>query len=508
MYSHKPALLSAVLLICGLFLYGSPKTWYVSTNGNNSDPGTEAQPFADIPTAITAASAGDTILVRGGTYPSAITISITKSGTEDSYFTLKSYPGERAILDFSLQAFGGSNRGFMITGSYWHIEGFDVCGAGDNGMKIDEGIHNRIVNCAFYRNRDTGLQMGAGASYNEVINCDSYFNADPTDYGDADGFAAKLDVGVENYFFGCRAWMNCDDGWDGYMRGADNASTILENCWAFANGYLEDGTDPGAQANGNGFKMGGSDDKDLSHDFTLKNCLSFNNKAKGFDQNSNMGSMILYNCSGYNNLQGNYVIYKTLADGKVLIIKNSLVLGELGNLADFAVQESNSWLAPFEVTGEDFLSLDPEAASGPRDADGNLPEIVYMHLAEGSDLIDGGVDVGLSYNGDAPDLGCFESGEPDPSGILEENASFELMLYPNPASTYINLSFAASAGENYRVEILDLGGRIILQTELGEANEAYLTTGLSVDNLRNGVYVCRISSAKGQLGQRLLLIQN
>jgi len=32
-----------------------------------------------------------------------------------------------------------------------------------------------------------------------------------------------------------------------------------------------------------------------------------------------------------------------------------------------------------------------------------------MHLAEGSHLIDAGIDVNLGYNGNAPDLGCFES---------------------------------------------------------------------------------------------------
>ena len=64
-----------------------------------------------------------------------------------------------------------------------------------------------------------------------------------------------------NYFYGCRSWKNCDDGWDGYLRGADDVSTTVENCWAFENGYFEDGTDAGVNANGNGFKMGGSDDK-------------------------------------------------------------------------------------------------------------------------------------------------------------------------------------------------------------------------------------------------------
>jgi hypothetical protein len=102
-----------------------------------------------------------------------------------------------------------------------------------------------------------------------------------------------MDVGSSNSFYGCRSWLNVDDGWVGYLRGTDNVSTTLENCWTWQNGYFKDGTDAGANANGNGFKMGGSDDKLLKHNFTLKNCMAFDNKAKGFDQNNNKGSMIM-----------------------------------------------------------------------------------------------------------------------------------------------------------------------------------------------------------------------
>ncbi|NIV12940.1 MAG: hypothetical protein GWN62_17160, partial [Aliifodinibius sp.] len=42
-------------------------------------------------------------------------------------------------------------------------------------------------------------------------------------------------------------------------RGTDDITTTVENCWTWGNGYLEDGSDPGPQANGNGFKMGGGD---------------------------------------------------------------------------------------------------------------------------------------------------------------------------------------------------------------------------------------------------------
>ncbi len=237
-----------------------PQPYYVALNGSDSNAGTLGSPFRTIEKAVTLVQPGQTIYVRGGTYNLTATIAIAKNGAANSLISLSAYQGELPVLNFSGQAFGSA--GVRLTGSYWHVHGIDITGAGDNGMKIEGGSNNIIELCNFYRNRDSGLQLDNGAANNTVRNCDSYFNADPTDYADADGFAPKLTVGSGNYFYGCRAWRNCDDGWDGYMRGADDPSTTLENCWAFGNGYLEDGSDPGTQANGNGFKMGGSDDQD------------------------------------------------------------------------------------------------------------------------------------------------------------------------------------------------------------------------------------------------------
>ena len=210
-------------------------------------------------------------------------------------------------------------------------------------MDISGGSYNIIELCSFYENKDTGLQLGSGASNNRIINCDSYYNADPPDYGDADGFAPKLTVGTGNYFYGCRAWGNCDDGWDGYMRGANDIITTLENCWVFANGYLKDGTDPRSKANGNGFKMGGGDNSNsqhLMHHFILKNCLAFDNKAKGFDQNNNDGSITLLNCTGFRNKSNNYKITRQVNDGQTVTVENCVSFEGGVNLGSFVVQQT------------------------------------------------------------------------------------------------------------------------------------------------------------------------
>jgi uncharacterized repeat protein (TIGR02059 family) len=64
----------------------------------------------------------------------------------------------------------------------------------------------------------------------------------------------------------------------------------------------------------------------------------------------------------------------------------------------------------YNVTDADFISLDASQLMRPRKPDGSLPDITFLKLAAGSDLIDAGIDVGLPYSGSAPDLGYAEYG--------------------------------------------------------------------------------------------------
>jgi hypothetical protein len=198
------------LLFFSTFIYAQ---LYISPDGADDNPGTIEEPFGTFPKAILEAAPGDTIYVRGGIYEliSTVTIPATKNGTDNLFYTLTASNGEVPILDFSEQSLG--SKGISLQANYWHIKGLQIRGAGDNGMEINFGSYNIIEQCQFYENRDTGLQLSNGSGNNRIINCDSYYNADPPDYGDADGFAPKLAVGSDNYFYGCRAWGNCDDKW-------------------------------------------------------------------------------------------------------------------------------------------------------------------------------------------------------------------------------------------------------------------------------------------------------
>ncbi|WP_242092886.1 right-handed parallel beta-helix repeat-containing protein [Aestuariivivens sediminicola] len=369
--------------------------------------GTVVATSQEILDAISAAVSGEIIYIRGGDYVFNSTIDITKSGVSGSTISLVAYPGDssRPKFDFSSMSESSSNRGIQLEGSYWHIKGIDVFGAGDNGMFI-RGHHNLIEFCTFSENSDTGLQIGNGGSNNTILNCDSYFNADST-LENADGFASKLDAGTNNKFIGCRAWQNLDDGWDGYMRGNDNITTYYENCWAFKNGILKDGST--GSGDGNGFKTGGSDDKLLKHNAIYNNCIAAGNVFDGFDHNSNRGDITIYNCSAYDN--GRNISFSSTNPANALIIKNSVSLDGNSNDSFNATTTditNNSWQNGLSADASDFVSLNMDLLSSPRNADGSLPDIDFMNLVNGSDLIDGGVDVGLPYNGSAPDLGAFE----------------------------------------------------------------------------------------------------
>lgn len=423
MYIQNRHYLIAILLFFSVSI-SSAAQYFVDPNGNDANSGTITSPFKTIARALSSFVAGDTIYLRQGTYiytgsSTAVTLPSKTGASQTNKCYLMGYNAERALLDFSAMT-GTSADGLKINGSYWYVKGLDLKGAPHNGLKISGGTYNIIEFCRSFENRNSGVQLGGGAAYNQIINCDSYYNYDAPEGGNADGFSPKLDVGTGNYFYGCRSWQNSDDGYDGYLRPSDDVNTSFENCWAFKNGYLKNGN-PITTGNGNGFKMGGSDDKDLRHNQTLKNCIAFQNRVKGFDQNNNKGSMTLYNCSAFNNGSNNFSIGSTLATGKTATVKNSLYLTGSYSLGSFVVQATNGWQSPFSTTSADFVSTDPSAAYGPRQADGSLPKIAFMRLVRGSDLANNGTYVGLPYYAGGPDIGAYESipGDCHPDGQID-----------------------------------------------------------------------------------------
>ena len=207
-----------------------------------------------------------------------------------------------AKIDFSNTASGG--RGITITGKNNTIKDLEIYKAKDNGIYVDGGSYNRFENLNIHNNEDTGLQISNGGSNNYMYNCYSHHNYDSNGENPY-GFAVKLHSGERNVFEKCKAECNVDDGWDFY---AAYGEVTLVDCESNYNGEVN-----GIKGDGNGFKLGGVDNKEsgksahldpLNH--VLINCSAKGNKKNGFDRNNQSGVVTMKNCVADSNEGKNY----------------------------------------------------------------------------------------------------------------------------------------------------------------------------------------------------------
>ena len=242
--------------------------------------------------AISKAKAGTTIVINGTVKSGAINVpaGVNISGKNN------------ATIDFS-QTSGSSGRGLTFAGNGSTVQNITVKNASDNGIFIS-GSNNTFKYVVCTANQDAGFQVSNGGANNKFYNCNSNHNADAKGEN-ADGFANKLHSGTGNYYENCTAEYNSDDGWDCY---AAHGAVTLVNCHANYNGLCN-----GIYGDGNGFKMGGVDNKTegqaahldpLAHKLT--GCTATGNYAAGFDRNNQSGVVTMENCIADSNKTYNY----------------------------------------------------------------------------------------------------------------------------------------------------------------------------------------------------------
>ena len=225
---------AGALLLASLSLSAAEAaTLFVSPVGRAGADGTAGAPFGSLTEAAGRAQPGDVILVAGGAYTPEESVRLSTSGTAEAPIRIERADAKWPRFDFSSQEFEGRMSGIAVQGDYWQVVGLEVIGAARSGINVT-GHHNTIERCRTHENQGSGVDLGAPASHNLVLDCDSYRNVDrPTRGQNADGFGAKYKVGPGNVFRGCRAWENADDGFDLWKA---PHPVRIENCVAFRNG--------------------------------------------------------------------------------------------------------------------------------------------------------------------------------------------------------------------------------------------------------------------------------
>ena len=104
---------------------------YVSTTGDDANPGTKAKPWKTLQHAADAATPGTTVNIREGVYCQQLAVKVSGSA-EKGFITFRSQPGETAVLDGSCLAppEGGPRGGAALLAlhnvSYVRIQGLEV----------------------------------------------------------------------------------------------------------------------------------------------------------------------------------------------------------------------------------------------------------------------------------------------------------------------------------------------------------------------------------------------
>ena len=136
------------ILLWLLPLSAQATTYYVSTSGSNANNGTDVStPFLTVAYCVSTMVAGDTCLVRAGTYNESV-IRFGRSGTSSAPIILMNYPGEAPKINFLSQANNDriliqNSSGANVAMGWIIIEGLELT-AGHDGIKY-HNLHDSII---------------------------------------------------------------------------------------------------------------------------------------------------------------------------------------------------------------------------------------------------------------------------------------------------------------------------------------------------------------------------
>ncbi len=444
----------------------SPTAKYVSTTGSNSNPGTFAAPWLTWKYAFATAVAGDTVYFRGGVYNATGSGSyavVSNSGSAGNPIVFMNYPDEEPILDLSnitptsytygiraynnkdyIEFYGLTIRNLSQSSSATYVQAISI--------ELCDNVRMERLKVHHIEGVGIGLYGCAGRNYIkncDVWNvCDSLHASQPGQNGV--GFqwstiASTYGSGMYNarlYYEGCRTWNFSDNGFAGPGVGYIE----IDSCWAWNGGMLF--------GEGCAFKYGFIS-SDLVNDTSryVHHCIAAENGNYGFSPN-NLNQAAFngryYNNFSYRNGYKHYLAdwnttfgvgflifnYAGTSPDNELYANNIAYLNESANIRaqDTYTHDHNSWdQSGFTVSATDFQSLDTAQLRLPRQSDGSLPVITFGILVENSDLINKGVDVGLPFNGDAPDLGWNEFSFPEEPTDPQVNTVNPVVTSPSSA---------------------------------------------------------------------------
>lgn len=431
-------------------------TYYVDQGkpGNDSWPGTEAQPWLTIGKAASTMTAGDIALIKNGTYTEMVYAS--NSGTPGNYITYKAYPGHTPIID--APGTTGIDHGWGAgTGrSYLEYNGLRVTGASNSGIAIAGGSHHlRFIDMLVYGNQENGLEAnGADGedTHTLYIEGGEYYNnglqgvieePDPDAPGGGHGIILYL-AGADSTIIYAKCYNNGTDSeqqwssgievcgptntdnvtiqncecYDNDLHGIDicgsTSASLITNNVCYGNGATGIAINAGANTNvfifnecydngtvtGNGWGCGIY----VYNDNCDENTIAFNTVYDNHGSSGSSSGIGFQESTNVDNIVKNNIVYGNVP--KNYYINHANCIDE----SDYNCIEDDIWYAGTlystlsayqSASGLDGNSIDDD----PQFVDADNADFTLERL---SPCVNAGVDMGYDYYGTAPDIGANE----------------------------------------------------------------------------------------------------
>jgi PKD repeat protein len=458
-------LLLSVAAAIALSITASANTLYVSTAGNDNNPGSSSQPWRTLQHAVDTIVPGDTILVRPGSYAGC---RIGRSGTAGALCTLKADAGATVLIN----ALGPANRhtslieveNFDAIVSYWSIDGFELAGAPRYGCDLRNTDHVSVQNCYAHNSGLTGIFL-AFCYYPVVQNNESAFNGEHGVYQSNSGDYPTIRGNNLHHNFAAGIHMNGD-------RNFTPGDGIISFAVVEKNVVWENGTGGGSGINCDGVS-----------DSIIRNNLLYNNHASGIslfaiDASEGSSRNKVYNntivmpagarwcinipasTEGQANPVGNKIKNNILYNphafrGSVTIYSRTAAAFESDYnivVSRFSADDGNSNMSLAQWQG---LGFDQHSKVG-------SPDLLFVstaandyHLKSGAPAIDAGTFLAevnddlagaVRPQGAAYDAGCYENGGGAPGPIPAPVADFTASPLTGTAPLAVQFTDHSTAG--------------------------------------------------------------
>jgi len=393
-----------------------------------------------------------------------------------------------------------------------------------DGQLLVNGTEENMV---LFTTDDTST--GWGGIRFDLNNVISIFNYSKIEYGKATGSYPDMHGGAvllkesDVEFYNCifennEAIGSGDDGMGGAIYGINTGSstqtlTKFVDCLFKGNHSVTEGgavkfTNDGNSEftrcqfiNNNAGYGGGAIMFYSALDVHLTNCLfymnSSNNSGGGAIKAMNPTvSLFFTNCTfAYNSAFGSGEGGAVALDYADAAFVNSIIYGNSQTYGD----EINIGMNASATIN--YCDIDmPDDATGSNNLNNVNPLFVNIgtadfHLQESSPCINVGTDVGLAFQGSAPDMGCYEF-EEDTNAIQEFNTS-TILIYPNPANNIINIKGITNSKE---VIIYSILGEKVLTKKINFNN-------LDISFLKEGTYFVKVYQNNKKINISKLIIK-